>query len=91
MTKARFIDNGNVKLTVSVDQFIIIYQLFERVRLGTVGRGKNEAFEFLEGLQEFVKDNFNDDPNFEYSVTSDNETIGTIGTADFVIEIKDAK
>ena len=88
MTKARFTDNGNVKLTVSVDQFIIIYQLLERVRLGTVGRGKNEVYEFLEDLQEFVEGNFNDDPNFDYSITSDE---GTIGIADFVIEIKDAE
>lgn len=86
MAKARMTNKRNVKVTMTQDQFLIINELLERVRLGT-GFGKKAVFNYLDTTDLFVQENFIEGNDFTYAVSIDEKTEQY---SDFTIELGDA-
>ncbi len=87
MTKAKVTNKGNVQVTMSHDQFLIIHNLMNHVRLGAGSLAKEEVFRFLDDLDEFVMSNYIDGDEFTYEVSINDESEKY---SDFVIELGDA-
>lgn len=47
MAKAKYTDNGNIKVTMSTDEFTAILAVLQHVRLGSAGVYTNAASQFL--------------------------------------------
>jgi len=86
MAKARMTNKGNVKVTMTQDQFLIINELLERVRLG-IGFGKEAVFNYLDTTDLFVQENFIEGNDFTYAVSINKKTEQY---SDFTIELGDA-
>lgn len=87
MAKARMTNKRNVEVTMTQDQFLIINELLERVRLGT-GFGKEAVFNYLLNTTDlFVQENFIEGNDFTYAVSIDEKTEQY---SNFTIELGDA-
>jgi len=86
MAKARMTNKRNVKVTMTQDQFLIINELLERVRLGT-GFGKKAVSNYLDTTDLFVQENFIEGNDFTYAVSINEKTEQY---SDFTIELGDA-
>lgn len=86
MAKARMTNKGNVKVTMTQDQFLIINELLERVRLGN-GLGKCAILNYLDTTDLFVRTNFIEGNDFTYAVSINDKPEQY---SDFTIELGDA-
>ena len=87
MTKAKVTNKGNVQVTMSHDQFLIIHNLMNHVRLVAGSLAKEEVFRFLDDLDEFVMSNYIDGDDFTYAVSINDKPEQY---SDFTIELGDA-
>lgn len=84
MVKAKLTDSGNVKVTMSVDQWVAINAILSNVRLGSKPGLTTVISDFLIGL-----DGFNTEMGFDEDIFYYSEKVGVSLTEDgMVIELE---